>query len=86
MLEPLQLGPVNPKHEILKSLMWDMGYAIWARTQEFAGGIYLTSQISHPHLEKAIAIAAWPRPQDIVSHSGMNSHENGSGAWSGLGS
>ena len=25
-LEPLPLDPVNPKHEILKSLMWDMGF------------------------------------------------------------
>jgi hypothetical protein len=26
VLEPLHLGPVNPKHEILKSLMWDMRF------------------------------------------------------------
>jgi hypothetical protein len=47
LLEPLPLGPVNPKHEILKSLMWDMGYEICAGTRLFADGFYLTSQISH---------------------------------------
>ena len=47
VLKPLHLGSVNPKQEILKSLMWDMGYAIWASTRVVADGIYLTSQISH---------------------------------------
>jgi hypothetical protein len=71
-------SPLDPKHEILKSLMWDMGYAICAGTRLFAAGFYLTSftlwnpacggfargeipqgksHISHPHLEKGIAIS-----------------------------
>ena len=56
-METLALGPVNPKLEILKSLMWDMGYEICAGTRLFAHGLYLTSQthIAHPRLKKGIA-------------------------------
>jgi hypothetical protein len=49
VLEPLPLGPVNSKHDIIKNLMWNMG---------FYSGIFgwHLSHISHPHLEKGIAI------------------------------
>jgi hypothetical protein len=58
VLEPFPLGPVNPKHEIPKCLMWDMRYEICVDTPLSSDGFYLTSQISHPHLKKGIAIAA----------------------------
>jgi hypothetical protein len=42
VLQPLPLGPVDPKQEILGSLMWDIGYEIYPELCW-----WLTSQISH---------------------------------------
>ena len=54
----------NPKLEILRSLMWDMGY-------EICDGTRLVASISDLNLKKGIATQTWPRPQDVVSHSGI---------------
>jgi hypothetical protein len=50
VLQPLTFDPVNPKHEILRNLMWDMGY-------EKELGWWLLSHISHhtSSFEKSIA-------------------------------
>jgi hypothetical protein len=53
-VEVFSVEGANPKLEILKSLMWNMGYEIYAGTRLFAYEFYLTSQISHPLLTKGI--------------------------------
>ena len=54
-VELLPLGPVNPKHEILKSLMWDMRFAPVLGYLPMASISHLRSHISHPHLNKGMA-------------------------------
>jgi hypothetical protein len=48
--------------------MWDMGYEIWERTQEFAGGIYLTSSTLWNPACGGFARGEIPQGKSHISH------------------
>ena len=56
-MEPFSDEGTNPKLEILRNLMWDMGYEICAGTRLFADGFYLDLTSHILIMNKGIAIA-----------------------------